>query len=139
MYAAPKDTYAGSSKPEHKPIKAAQETKSLPAVPQSNKAAFEAWKAKVTVTTTTAPQVTVAAAAPHVSAAPAAAKTNPRGRPAPLRPAVAPGCAPAVAGSAWGNFAATIQQDDAAGAKRGQEERALYADVRPELRETYKR
>lgn len=84
------------------------------------------------------PRVTVTAAAPHVSAAPAAAKTTPHGRPAPLRPTVAPRCAPAVAGSAWGNFAATIQQDDAAGAKKKQAESALCGDLRPELLEKYR-
>ncbi|KAH3957854.1 hypothetical protein HBI25_145330, partial [Parastagonospora nodorum] len=39
-----------------------------------------------------------------------------------VRTAVAPRRTPAVAGSAWGNFAAAIQQDDAAGAAKKQAE-----------------
>jgi hypothetical protein len=112
MYADPKDAFADYYDAEYKHIKAAQEVKSLP---QGNKIAFEAWKAKVTV-----------------AAAPAAART-PRGR-----PAVAPRRAPAVAGSAWGNFAVAIQQDDAAGAAKKQAESALCGDLRPALAETYK-
>ncbi|KAH5725369.1 hypothetical protein HBI20_078860 [Parastagonospora nodorum] len=79
-----------------------------------------------------AQEVTATVAAPHVDPAPVAART-PR-----VRTAVAPRRVPAVAGSAWGNFTAAIQQDDAAGAAKKQAESALCGDLHPALAETYK-
>lgn len=127
-------------------------TENITTPTDESKKAFEEWKSKVVVqvspkkrrsprnkkSTQSESQVRGSSRASSSSTASTPSPPPKHAKDAPVAPRVVPGRVPLAAGSAWGNFAARIAQDDKAVSEKNMIDRELYSGHLPELSETYK-